>query len=416
MMFNEQNRRSFMSVVARSLLGVGTWPLAGRAEQAGLTTHGARGSRAQSVIYLFMNGGMSHLDTFDTKPGAETQGPVASISTNVPGIAISEYFPKMAQQMDRVAIVNSLSSTQGAHEQGRYFMHTSYILRGTIAHPDLGAWSSVLLPRRNPELPGNVKIGENGGRSGEGFLESRHAALCIGDPELGLQDSRLPGYVTADRFQRRLARIRRMNDQFLRKYDQKNVRAVSNAYDAAVKLMKSDDLKAFDISVENESIRESYGDNSFGQGCLLARRLIEHRVRFVEVEFGGWDTHVDNFETVAENSSVLDQALSTLLRDLADRRLLDETLVVLATEFGRTPDIVVERDNGRNHYPKAFTCLLAGRNSRRHSLRKNGQRRARNCRESCERTRLQRDNRLRARPTPGQNDAFSIGTSVQSGR
>jgi uncharacterized protein (DUF1501 family) len=150
-----------------------------------------------------------------------------------------------------------------------------------------------------------------------------------------------------------------MNEAYARRYNNKAVRAYSRLYDEAVKLMNSQDLKAFDLSIETEKTRARYGADNFSQGVLLARRLVEHDVRFVEVDYDGWDTHTDNFTRVSEQSTVLDRALAALLTDLSDRGLLDDTLVVLATEFGRTPDIVADR-NGRNHYPRAFTCLLAG--------------------------------------------------------
>jgi hypothetical protein len=306
-----------------------------------------------------MGGGMSHLDTFDPKPGQETQGPVDALSSNVAGIRVSEYFPELARQMDKVAVINSLSSTQGAHAQGRYFMHTSYFLRGTIRHPDLGAYTAKMLPRVNPLLPANVKVGGNSSGLGGGFLESKYAALPIGDPDAGLQHSQLPPRIETDQFSRRLQQVQKMNKRFAKQYDTKSVRAYSGMYDDAVKLMNSKDLNAFDISQETEATRARYGEDKFARGVLLARRLAEHDVRFVEVDFGGWDTHTDNFRRVADHSAVLDKALSALLSDLEYRGMLDDTLVVLATEFGRTPDIVADR-NGRNHYPKAFTCLLAG--------------------------------------------------------
>jgi len=357
---DELTRRTFLSQAAKTLLGVGALPLVSTIARAkpGATDVSTTGS-AQRVIYLYMGGGMSHLDTFDPKPGEETQGPVDALDTNVPGIRVSAYFPRMAKQMDKVAVINSLSSTQGAHAQGRYFMHTSYTLRGTIQHPDLGAYSSLLLPKGNEMLPANVKIGGNSSGLGGGFLESEYAALPIGDPAAGLQHSQLPARITDDLFLRRLQHVRRMNARFARKFNTKAVRAYSGMYDEAVKLMHSEDLKAFDIAQESATTRAAYGQDKFGQGCLLARRLVEHEVRFVEVDYGGWDTHTDNFVRVSEKSQVLDQALAALLQDLADRGLLRSTLVVLATEFGRTPDIVEDR-NGRNHYPKAFTCLLAG--------------------------------------------------------
>ncbi len=353
---NEPSRRAFLSGAAKTLLGVGTLPVLESLAAAGSTSPAAS---AQSVIYLYMSGGMSHLDSFDPKPGAATQGPVKAIRATADGVLVSEYFPRMAQQMDKVAVINSVNSTQGAHEQGRYFMHTSYFLRGTISHPHLGAYSSLLLDRLNPMLPANVKIGGNSSGLGAGFLESKHAALPIGNPESGLQYSTLPADISQDQFLRRLAHVRQMNSRFQKKLDNKQVRAYSAFYEDAVKLMKSDDLKAFDITLESEATRQRYGSDPFGQGCLLARRLVEHNVRFVEVDYGGWDTHTDNFGRMAEQGAVLDQALAALLEDLSDSRLLEKTLVVLATEFGGTPDIT-QRDKGRNHYPKAFTCLLAG--------------------------------------------------------
>lgn len=367
---NDANRRAFIRGAARSLLGVGTLPMladvawAADAQKpssklAGQEPNPRNPNPCKSVIYVYLAGGMSHLDSFDTKPGAATQGPVESIDTSADGVQISEYFPMMAKQMHHVAAINSMNSNQGAHAQGRYMMHTSYMMRGTISHPDMGAWSAYLLDKLNPTLPANIKIGGNSSGLGGGFLESKFAALPIGDPTAGLQHSTLPSTVQPDQFQRRLARLKKMNKQFVGKFDTKQTRAHSGMYDEAVKLMNSKDLAAFDISQESEATRARYGDNSLGQGCLLARRLTENGVRFVEVNDGGWDTHNDNFTRVGEKGAVLDQALSALIGDLHERGKLDETLIVLATEFGRTPTIV-EGNNGRNHYPKAFSCLMAG--------------------------------------------------------
>lgn len=370
----DASRRAFLRGAARSLLGVGTLPLL--AEQAFAKPNAPDPSKpsskmegrepnprnpkpCKSVIYVYLGGGMSHLDSFDTKPGAETQGPVESIKTSADGIQISEFFPEMAKQMHHVAAVNSMNSTQGAHAQGRYMMHTSYMMRGTILHPDMGAWSAYFLERLNPTLPANIKIGGNSSGLGGGFLESKYAALPIGNPTSGLQHSALPSSVAPDQFDRRLARLKQMNQEFVGRFDTKQTRAYAGMYDEAVKLMQSEDLAAFDIKLEEAETRARYGENSLGQGCMLARRLVENGVRFVEVNDGGWDTHNDNFTRVQEKGAVLDQALAALIGDLDDRGLLDDTLVVLATEFGRTPTIV-ESNNGRNHYPKAFSCLLAG--------------------------------------------------------
>jgi uncharacterized protein (DUF1501 family) len=161
-----------------------------------------------------------------------------------------------------------------------------------------------------------------------------------------------------DRFNSRLSIAKQLDAGFAQKYNVKNVRAYSDMYDDAVRMMKSEELKAFDLSEESDQLRDRYGRESFGQGCLLARRLIEHGVRHIEVSFGNWDTHNANFIRVPELCEELDSALSTLLQDLDSRGLLNDTLVVLATEFGRTPEINV--NDGRDHHPKAFTCLMAG--------------------------------------------------------
>lgn len=356
-----KTRRCFISGVAKSLLGVSmlsSLPKAALGREK--TTGGKIGGEAKSVIYLYMSGGMSHLDTFDTKPGAQTQGPVESIKTDADGVQISQYFPNMASQMKHVAVINSMYSNQGAHAQGRYYMHTGYTMRGTIAHPDLGAWTALHLGKANKTLPANVKIGGNSAGLGGGFLESKYAALPIGDPEAGLQYSQLPDGINESRFKKRLSRLQRMNRQFTATYDTKQSRAYASMYDEAVKLMKSKDLETFDLTKEDESTRQRYGMNPFGQACLLARRMAEKQVRFIEVDNGGWDTHGDNFERVEEKSQVLDQAMAALIGDLSSRGMLDSTLVVLTTEFGRSPTIQTDRNMGRNHYPQAFSCLLAG--------------------------------------------------------
>jgi hypothetical protein len=359
--FDEISRRRFAADTARGLLGLGAMPLLARAAAAQdpQPKIPLRPATAKSVIYLYMSGGMSHLDTFDPKPGTETQGPIEAIGTNVDGIQVSEHFPNMARQMDKVAVINSVQSNQGAHAQGRYLMHTSYPMRGTIRHPSLGAWLELMAGKRNPSLPGHVSVGGDIYGASGGFLESEYYPLPIGDPAAGLQNSQRPPQVTVERFHERLSRVERMNEAFLERYDQKAVRAYTEMYDQAIKLMGSRDLEAFDITKEPDDLRAAYGSDRFGQGCLLARRLVEHGVRFIEVVSGGWDTHNQNFEALEDLGPALDRTLATLLVDLESRGMLEETLVVLATEFGRTPRIVESR-MGRNHYPKAFTCLLAG--------------------------------------------------------
>lgn len=358
---DDLSRREFAQFIAKAFLGVGLAPAAlgssafASARQESVS---APRGRARNVIYLYMNGGMSQLDTFDPKPDADVRGPVEAIDTNAADVRISGYLPLLAKQMDKVAVIRSLQSNQGAHERGRYYMRTAYNLRGTIQHPAMGAWILRLSGWANETLPGNVRIGGDSQHPGAGFLEAKYAPLPIGDPEAGLQNSHLPKNVTFGRFEKRMSMAEKLDEQFRARYDLKQVRAYTDAYEDAVRLMKSKELEVFDLNREPSARRDAYGRNAFGQGCLLARRLVEREVRFVEVTYGGWDTHQNNFQRVQQRASVLDQALGALLVDLERRGMLEETLVVLATEFGRTPKI--NQNNGRDHYPQAFTGLLAG--------------------------------------------------------
>ncbi len=354
---DEPTRRAFLGGMAKGLFGLSALPVLGGRALAG--SNNLTPATARNVIYLYMSGGMSHVDTFDLKPGTDVQGPTESLRTNADGVLVSSHFQTLAKQMDKVCVINSMKSTQGAHSQGRYYAHTGYELRGTIQHPTMGAWLSHLAGGLNPTLPNHVEIGGGQYTATAGFLGPKHAPLPIGDPAAGLQNSKRNDAVDAKTFERRLARMREMNEEFARKHGEKGVGGYRDMYDEALRLMSSRDLAAFDITQEPQALRDAYGDSTLGQGALLARRLVEHGVRFVEVVSGGWDTHNDNFDELEELVPNLDRALGTLLADLDSRGLLEETLVVVTTEFGRTPTIVTDR-MGRNHYPKAYSSLLAG--------------------------------------------------------
>ena len=365
---DDLTRRRFMNYTSKALLGVTVLPGislsafgadAKKGESKVISAPTAAPGKkptARNIIYLYMSGGMTHLDTFDPKPGTDEAGGVKAIPTSVDGTMVSEYFPLLAKEWNKVCSINGLTTTQGAHEQGNYFMHSSYTMRGTITHPGLGAWMQRLEGKTNRTLPGSVLVGGGAVGGGAGFMESKYAPLHIGSPTEGVKNSR--AMVGTTQFDDRLMLAKKFDEAFHGRYDNKKVRAYKDMYDDAVRLMRSEDLKAFDLGQEDPKVRAEYGENGFGQGCLLARRLIENDVRHVEVTLGGWDTHANNFTAVANMSKNLDQALSTLLRDLERRGMIEETLVVLTTEFGRTPEI--NETDGRDHFPKAFSGLICG--------------------------------------------------------
>jgi hypothetical protein len=357
----EITRRDFAAKTASSLLGVGLLGQSMTSKSFAAFEHSSKLKQvptAKNVIYLYMSGGQTHLDTWDPKPGTATGGPTKAIKTSADGVQLAENLPLTAQQMHHGTVIRSLTSTQGAHEQGNYMMHTSYELRGTIRHPGMGAWLNVFQGGGNSTLPNYVYIGNDSRHPGAGFFPAAQAPLFVNNPEAGLKNVKIQPGLTEDKFNARLKLADELDSDFRSTFKHRNVKAYADMYDDAIAMMRSEDLKAFDLTDEAPDLRASYGREAFGQGCLLARRLVERGVRFVEVSLGGWDTHNANFVAVPERCETLDKGLSTLLSDLHNRGLLKDTLVVLTTEFGRTPDI--NQNVGRDHYPKAFSAAMWG--------------------------------------------------------
>ncbi len=309
---------------------------------------------ADTLIILWLNGGPSHLDTFDPKPGRKVMGPLKAISTSVPGLQIGEHLPLLAQQANRVAFLRGLSSKEGSHERAAYLGHTGYSPNPTAAYPSLGSWASQSLGARDPELPAYVSLGGPGGEPG--FFGAGHAPFIVTSPGQAPDDT--SSGVSDARFSRRTKALSLLEEGFAARTKAPVVAERRAVYDRAFKLMRSPRLRAFDLEGEPAAARAAYGDTPFGRGCLTARRLVEVGVRVAEVTLDGWDTHQDNFGRVKKLCGTLDPALSALLRDLADRSILDRTLVLCMGEFGRTPKISDE--DGRDHHPSAFTALLAG--------------------------------------------------------
>ncbi len=362
---NDSSRREFMLRTAKTALGVTLLPglSAKMASAAGATGPGTPGfGKAKHVIYLWMNGGMTHLDTFDPKTGA-TKGPGDRIKAYADSIDyLGQYLPKLAANANKLSIIRSMSSKTGVHESGTYIMKTGYEPRGTIVHPAMGVWASHFLGRiKDVTLPDNVVVNSGSSYPGAGFFPPAMSPIPISNPENGLQN--IKPTTSDNMFTKRIALMDEFDGAFRKKFQGEDVKAYTEFYDETLKLMKSEDLKAFDLGQESSSTRESYGRNQFGQGCLLARRLVEHGVRFVEVQMGGWDMHnlIDN--GMARNGEILDTAFSALILDLESKGLLDSTLVVLGSEFGRTPDI--NENDGRDHYPLAYSTVFAGGGAKR---------------------------------------------------
>jgi hypothetical protein len=348
------HRRDLLKLTAAGVAGVSLsgWlgVLAGRAATAG--------AKHKRCILLWMDGGPSHKDTFDLKPGSTDAGEFRPMQTSVPGIEISEHFPKLARHMGDVAVVRGMSTGEGAHGRARYYLHTGYREgQGGVVHPSLGSIVSAELGSERSPLPNFVAI--SNAAFGSGFLGPKHQPLIVNNPDRGVEF--LKPLVEQREFDGRVGLLQEMEQAFNREYKADAGIAHRTTYGRAVELMKSREARAFDLSLEPTSSRNIYGEGKFSEGCLLARRLVETGVSFVEVTLGGWDTHEDNFDRVKNLSKQVDAGMSALLADLKQRGLLDSTLVIWMGEFGRTPRINQRGAKpGRDHYPRAWSLLMAG--------------------------------------------------------
>ena len=340
--------------------------------------------RRRHCILMWMPGGASQTDTFDMKPGHANGGDFKEIETSVPGLRFSEHLPKLAQQAQHMAVIRSLSTAEGDHARGTYLMHTGRKPAGPISYPTIGSSLSKALGDDNAELPNFISISPytafNNAAFGPGFLGPRHAPLTVGASnvfqqqqaqagyaELGVDDLKHPGLGLTQE-DARLELWGTLQKKFLANHASDSPKAQNTVYERAIKMMRSEAAKAFDLSEESDATREAYGKGRFGQGCLMARRLIERGVPFIEVSLQGlnggvlgWDTHTDNFNRVKSLSGELDSGWATLMSDLSERGLLEDTTIVWLGEFGRTPKLTGNRQGGgRDHYPRAWTTVLAG--------------------------------------------------------
>jgi hypothetical protein len=320
-----------------------------------LTAHAdeLRESR-KSCILLWMAGGPSQFETFDPKPGAENQGPTKAIRTAVSGIAVAEHWTRTAKVMKDLAVIRSMTTKEGNHGRATYLLHTGYGPSGGIVHPGIGSLVAGEIAPSDFDLPHFVSI--NGPSVGSSFLGVPYAPFIITDPNRPPDNLVAP--VAGSRLERRLGLLKDIDGVFARTGAADQVRDHQALYGQTAHMVLSPRLKAFDLDAEAAAVRETYGRSPFGQGCLMARRLIEAGVTFVEVQSSGWDTHGNELESLKKLIPPVDQGTAALLNDLRLRGLLDNTLVIWMGEFGRTPRINLTA--GRDHYPQAFNLALAG--------------------------------------------------------
>jgi hypothetical protein len=343
----------------------------------------ANPKRRRSCILLWMSGGPSQMDTFDLKPGHANGGPFKEIPTSVPGIRISEHLPKIARHADRMALIRSMSTKEGDHERATFVLRTGRSPTGPIQNPPLGALVAKELETDDTELPSFVSIAPyrrvSPAAFEPGFLGPRYAPLVVGEAgtmtgapgpnayeqTLKVRDMDLPPGVSGTQAEARARLLEELEKDFVHGRPGTASQSHYTTSLRALRLMRSAGSQVFNLDGEPAALRDRYGRNTFGQGCLLARRLVERGVPFVEVTLGGadgqalgWDTHGQNFQTVQRLSQVLDPAWATLMEDLKDRGLLDSTLIVWMGEFGRTPRI--NGNQGRDHFPTAWSTVLAG--------------------------------------------------------
>jgi hypothetical protein len=349
-------RRHFLRTIgigAAGLAATGALPLSFTDLMA---VHAADIRKKQmACILLWMGGGPSQLETFDPKPGTEHGGETKAIATAVPGISIAEGWDQTAQMMNEIALVRSMTNKEGNHQRATYQLHTGYVPSATLKHPNIGCSMAAELGQGHFDLPHIVSIG--GPTIGAGFLGAALEPFVVQDPKKP-PDNTEPK-VPAARFRRRLGLLDHLeNAGFERIGGSDRVRDHRALYTQTARMILSPQMHAFNLDSEPEPLRDAYGRNPFGQGCLLARRLVQAGVTFIEVRSNGWDTHQQNNEKVGKLASEVDPAFATLIADLKRQGLLKHTLVVWMGEFGRTPKI--NGGAGRDHFPKVFNVALAG--------------------------------------------------------
>lgn len=328
----------------------------------GMLTRGAAAAdikqRDMRVVVFNMHGGLSQLESWDPKPGTKTGGPTRAIPTSVPGIHISELLPYTAQQMHHLCLMRGVNTSEDDHLKGGYMMLTGRRQTPAADYPQIGAVAAKMLCDESKGLPGHILVtpGGGGGRGNEAaYLGPKYSSIALGGDKPPLHSLK-PDAITDDAEARRHAFRRKIDEQFLNRQRSAITDAYTYSYEQALRLMQRRDV--FDLSKEPAADLERYGDNNFGRQCLLARRLLENEVSFVQVTHSNYDTHNENFNFHIEQMGEFDRPFACFINDLAERGLLEQTLVVVLSEFGRTPHINLYY--GRDHWSKAWSVVMAG--------------------------------------------------------
>lgn len=364
------SRRLFLQVGISGVLGLtldGFLRL--RSAQAGADTKKPE-PRAQSLIHIFLPGGLAAQESFDPKPYApiEYRGELGTVKTRLDGVLFSDLLPRTAQIADRLVVVRGMSHGEAAHERGTHNMFTGYRPSAAIVYPSLGSVVAHELGPRN-NLPPYVCIpAQPNIYAGPGYLSPSYSPFSLGgdpaNPQFAVKDLARPAGVDDQRFAVRKSLLEQVNAHFAARERSGELEAMDSFYQRAYELMSSQKAReAFDLGAEPPALRDAYGRNAAGQRLLMARRLVEAGVRFVSLTYGGWDMHDQITPAMRQQMPPFDQAFAALIGDLEQRGMLERTLVMVTTEFGRTPKI--NRTGGRDHWPKVFSIVLAGGGTKR---------------------------------------------------
>ncbi len=314
-------------------------------------------ARPRSLITLWLSGGPSQLETWDPHPTTIIGGPTRALSTTIPGVEIASGFPLLAEQLHHLSVIRSMVSKEGDHDRATYLVKTGFRPDPTLRHPSVGAIVAHALPLDHLDIPPVISLGYDNRPSRGGYLGGKFDALLVREP--GLSNHDMNNWLIHPRLQRRLSNLDVVAEAFSRGRKVVVDRTIHSAnIDAALTMMSSEQLKAFQLDDETDARKAAYGDSNFGRGCLVARRLVEQGVRAVEVILQNFDTHDRNFEGHEKLAATLDPAFASLMQDLHERDLLKSTVVLCLGEFGRTPKI--NGADGRDHWPHGFSCLVGG--------------------------------------------------------